>query len=48
MAIMYATVLVTGEAARRFVEEMSRVDSQPLKELPKGFYDEYKLTQKMK
>ena len=28
--------------------EMNRVDSQPLKELPKGFYDENKLIQKMK
>ncbi len=32
--------VLTGEAARCFVEEVDRVDSLPWKELPEGFYDD--------
>ena len=32
--------VLTGEAARRFQEEVERVNSMPVRELPEGFYDD--------
>ena len=32
--------MLTGEAARRFQEEVERVNSMPVRELPEGFYDD--------
>ena len=41
MAIAFEGMpVLTGEAARCFVEEVDRVDSLPWKELPEGFYDD--------